>query len=143
MLIIQPAPLPLLPVHQYMPSPLCLCWSFALVVEPQALRLAGSIQVHMLASTVVISVSQYKARIVRIYRSGVESFRSLRDAPGALETAMCQFPISNQSDFFSTLKKLDESNNYLLEFCACSPLPSNTASAANSRSSLLSSLPRL
>jgi hypothetical protein len=40
-------------------------------------------------------------------------------------------------------KKLDESNNYLLDFCACPPLPSNTASTANPRSSLLSPLPRL
>src|SRR5947209_7792063 len=58
----------------------------------------------MLASIVVIVVSQYKVHIVRIDRSGVESFRSLRDAPGALETATCQFPISNQCSFFSTLK---------------------------------------
>jgi hypothetical protein len=40
-------------------------------------------------------------------------------------------------------KKLDESNNYLLELSACLPLPSNTVSAVNLRSSRPSPLPRL
>jgi hypothetical protein len=141
--IIQPGPLSPLPVHQYMPFPLYLCWSFALVIEPQALRLAGSTRVHMLASTVVIAVSQCKVHIVRIDRSGVESFRSLRDAPDALEMAICQFPNQQSMRLPRHTKRLKELNNYLSGLSACPPLPSNTASVANLGPSRLSPLPRL